>query len=167
MSFDFLDVDFGADFTFEDAFDFASIGSGSFKYDNVSCEFSDECMLRLQRRIHQKKHVANRTYHFENIKRSCWCQYFTRHRRTQESMHELSSSNHFGDFHLWCCMPMAKIEVLTNISIDHGYNVPPRSHWQRVVFCEHLELVVMSALHLLAKGAAFCSCKVLCSISTS
>ncbi len=68
MSFDFLDVDFGADFTFKDAFDFASIGPGSFEYDNVSCEFSDEHMLWLQWRICQKKQVANRTYHFENIK---------------------------------------------------------------------------------------------------
>ncbi len=61
MSLDFLDVDFGADFTFKDAFDFASIGSGSFEYDNVSCEFSDEPMLRLQQRIRQKKRVANCT----------------------------------------------------------------------------------------------------------
>jgi hypothetical protein len=71
MSFDFLDVDFGADFTFEDAFDFA-IGSGSFEYDNLSCKFSDELMLRLQRHICQKKHAADCTFHFENIKKSCW-----------------------------------------------------------------------------------------------
>jgi hypothetical protein len=51
MSFDFLDVDFGADFTFKDAFDFASIGSGSFEYNDVSCKFSDECMLQLQQCI--------------------------------------------------------------------------------------------------------------------
>ncbi len=41
-------MDFGADFSFKDAFDFASIGSGSFEYNNVSCKFSDEHMLRLQ-----------------------------------------------------------------------------------------------------------------------
>ncbi len=38
-AFDFFDPDFGAYFTFRDAFDFDSISSGSFKYDNVSCEF--------------------------------------------------------------------------------------------------------------------------------
>jgi hypothetical protein len=52
MSFDFLDVDFGADFTFQDVFDFDSISSGSFEYDNISYELSDECMLRLQQGIH-------------------------------------------------------------------------------------------------------------------
>ena len=30
---------FGADFAYEDAFDFDSISYGSFEYDNVSCEF--------------------------------------------------------------------------------------------------------------------------------
>ncbi len=52
-------------------------------------------------------------------------------------------------------MPLAKVEVLTNILIDRGYIVPPRSHWQRAVFYERLKLLVMSALHLLAMGAAF------------
>jgi hypothetical protein len=84
MSFDFLYVDFGANFTFKDAFDFTSIGSGPFEYDNISCEFSDERMLWLQQCIHQKKHVANHTYSFKNIKKSCWYQYFMRRGRTQE-----------------------------------------------------------------------------------
>ena len=39
-NFDFIGTEFGADFTFEDAFDFDSIGSGAFEYDNISCEFS-------------------------------------------------------------------------------------------------------------------------------
>ena len=40
---DFLDAGFDADFTYGgDAFDFGSISSGSFEYDNVSCEFSVE-----------------------------------------------------------------------------------------------------------------------------
>ena len=44
----FSGVDFIANSKFKDACDFDSIGSGSFEYDNVSCEFSDERMLRLQ-----------------------------------------------------------------------------------------------------------------------
>ena len=39
---DFLDAGFDADFTYGDAFNFDSINSGSFAYDNVSCEFSVE-----------------------------------------------------------------------------------------------------------------------------
>jgi hypothetical protein len=48
--FDFLGVDFGAAFTFEDAFDFDSVCSGSFEYDNISCEFYAERMLQQHRR---------------------------------------------------------------------------------------------------------------------
>jgi hypothetical protein len=42
----FLDADFGVDFTFGDAFNFGSISSRAFKYNNVSCEFSVERRLR-------------------------------------------------------------------------------------------------------------------------
>ena len=51
----FLDADFDADFTYGAAFDFNSIRSGSFEYDNVSCEFSIE-HRRCRRR---KKHRTN------------------------------------------------------------------------------------------------------------
>jgi len=64
-------------------------------------------------------------------------------------------------------MPLTKVEELTNILIDHGYINPPRSHRRRAVFHERSELLVMSVLYLLGTGAAFCSCKPLCGISTS
>jgi hypothetical protein len=64
-------------------------------------------------------------------------------------------------------MPLSKVEDLTNILIDCGYIIPPRSHWRRAAFCERLELLVMTALYLLGLGAAFRSCKRLCGISTS
>jgi len=64
-------------------------------------------------------------------------------------------------------MPFAKVEKMTNILIDCGYINLPRSHRPRVVFREHLELLVMSALYLFGTGAAFRSCKLLCGISTS
>jgi hypothetical protein len=98
ISFHFLDVDFGVDFMSKDTFDFASIRSGSFEYDNFSCEFSVERMLWLRGCIPQKKHQTNCTYHFENIKKSCWYRHFTCHRLTQELMHKLSSSDCFGNF---------------------------------------------------------------------
>ncbi len=121
-------MDFGADFMFKDAFDFASIGSGSFEYNNVCCKFSYEHMLQLQQCIRRRKRVANCTFHFENIKISCWYRHFTHRGRTQELTHDLSGSDHFGDFCHWFCMPLAKVEVLTIILIDRGYIVPPRSH---------------------------------------
>ena len=42
----FLDADFGVNFTYGDAFDFESISSRAFKYNNVLCEFSVERRLR-------------------------------------------------------------------------------------------------------------------------
>ena len=47
--FDFLGVDFGAAFTFEDAFDFGSVCSRAFEYDNISCEFFAQRMLQRRR----------------------------------------------------------------------------------------------------------------------
>ncbi len=54
-NFDFIGMDFGADFTFEDAFDFNSIDSGAFEYDNISCEFSVKSVWR-QRQRNRRKH---------------------------------------------------------------------------------------------------------------
>jgi hypothetical protein len=64
-------------------------------------------------------------------------------------------------------MPLSKVEDLTNISIDRGYIIPPRSHRRRAAFRERSELLVISALYILGSGAAFCSCNPLCGISTS
>ena len=160
---DFLDAGFDADFTYGDAFDFDSISSGSFEYDNVSCEYSVE----HRRRRSRKKRGTNRVFCRENIKKSCWYRYFTRPGLTREITHELSSSDRYGEFRHWFRMPLTKVEELTNILIDREYINTPRSHRRRVVFRERSELLVMSALYLLGTGAAFHSCKPLCGISTS
>ena len=90
----FLDATFGVDFTYGDAFDFQSMSSWAFIYVNVLCEFS------VERRLHRcrKKRRTNRVFRFENIKKSCWYQYFTCPGVTREIMHELSSSDQFGEF---------------------------------------------------------------------
>ena len=64
-------------------------------------------------------------------------------------------------------MSLSKVEDLTNILIDRGYIIPPRSHRRRAAFRERSELLVMSALYILGSGAAFRSCNPLCGISTS
>jgi hypothetical protein len=64
-------------------------------------------------------------------------------------------------------MPLVKVEVLMSTLINRGYIVPLRLHHCRSELRERSELLVMSALHLLASGASFWSCKVLCNISTS
>ncbi len=63
-------------------------------------------------------------------------------------------------------MPLSKVEDLTNILIDRGYIIPPRSHRRCAAFHERSELLVMSALYILGSGAAFRFCKPLCGIST-
>ena len=60
----FLDAKFGVNFTYRDAFDFETISSWAFEYNNILCEFSVE--RRLRRR--QKKRRTNRVFRFENVK---------------------------------------------------------------------------------------------------
>ena len=60
----FLDAGFGADFTYGDAFDFDSISSGSFEYDNVSCE----CSVERRQRRSQKKRWMNRVFNSRTLK---------------------------------------------------------------------------------------------------
>ena len=58
---EFLDADFGVEFTYGDAFDFGSIDSWGLKYDNVLCDFSVE--RRLHRRRKQRR--MNRIFRFK------------------------------------------------------------------------------------------------------
>ena len=51
-------------------------------------------------------------------------------------------------------MPLSKVEDLTNILIDRGYIIPPRSHRRRAVFRERSELLVMYVLYILGSGAS-------------
>jgi hypothetical protein len=67
-TFDFileLDADFGANFTFNDAFGGSSVSSELFKHNNIYCEFSAEHMLQLQqcrrcKKCNQTAHIAKR-----------------------------------------------------------------------------------------------------------
>ncbi len=55
---EFFDATFGVNFTCGDAFDFETISSWAFEYDNVSYEFSVEHRLRRC----QKKRRTNRVF---------------------------------------------------------------------------------------------------------
>jgi hypothetical protein len=96
-NFNFLGVDFGVAFTFEDAFDFDSVCSGAFEYNNISCEFSVERMLQ-QRWRNRREQRPNCVFFKENVKKLCWYWYFTRPRLIRETTHELSSSDCYGEF---------------------------------------------------------------------
>jgi len=64
-------------------------------------------------------------------------------------------------------MPLTKVEQLTDTLLSRGYIPFPRTRFRQDEFRERTELLVMSALYLLGTGAAFRSCRSLCSISTS
>ena len=53
----FLDAEFGVDFTYRDAFDFKSMSSWGFEYNNVLCDFSVERRLRRRRKKRWTNHV--------------------------------------------------------------------------------------------------------------
>jgi hypothetical protein len=151
-AFDFSDdcgVDFGVAFSFDSTFGDSSISSGSFQYDNV------EQNLQLCRRRHCRQCQPNQCFQIKSMKKSCWYQKFTKPGMTRDLTHELSSSDHFGKFSSWFCMPLVKVEVLTSTLINCGYIVLPRLHHCRTKFQEHSELLVMSGLHILASGALF------------
>ena len=64
-------------------------------------------------------------------------------------------------------MPLSKVEELTEKLITRGYVRFPRTRCRQAEFRERTELLVMSSLYLLGTGAAFRSCRSLCSICTS
>jgi hypothetical protein len=73
--------------------------------------------------------------------------------------------DHYGRH--WFRMPLSKVKALTDTFIARGYIKEPRTLFCRLEFRDCAELLVMSALYILGHGAAFCSCKALCNISTS
>ncbi len=88
---------FGAAFSFKDAFDFDSVGSGAFEYNNIACEFSVERMLQ-QRRRNRRGRQPNRVFFKENVKKSYWYRYFTRPGLIHKTTLELSSRNRYREF---------------------------------------------------------------------
>ena len=64
-------------------------------------------------------------------------------------------------------MPLSKVAELAEEFILRGYLHMPRSFSRRTEYCERAELLVMSVLHILAKGATFRNCCTLTHISTS
>jgi hypothetical protein len=107
-NFDFIGTDFGADFTFEDAFDINSIDSGAFEYNNISCEFSVKSVWRQRQRNRRKRH-KNRVFCKENVKKSCWYWYFTRPGLTRKITHNLSSSDCLGNFVSGFACPLERL----------------------------------------------------------
>ncbi len=115
-SFNFLAVflppaiDFGEGFRFDEPFNFCDSGDGISMnaaggslsygaYDDDSCSFSVESIVRLlRRRRRRKQRCPNRLYRKESVKLSSWYRNFLRPGMTRDLTHELSTSNRYGEF---------------------------------------------------------------------
>jgi hypothetical protein len=126
--------DFGCKFGWNgNAIDTSARGSlfsfGSYKQYNVSFSFSVESYVgfgRHRRRCSRKRH-QNRQYRKNSAKQSCWYQIFFRPGITRNLMHELLTTDWYGEFWSWFRMPLSKIEELTDIFISREYLKPARS----------------------------------------
>jgi hypothetical protein len=87
--------------------------------------------------------------------------------RVRDLTNALSSLDRFSEFRDFFRMPLTKVEELLDIFIRHGYMHMPTSLSQRGEIRERAVLLVMSALHILGKGASFRCCRTLTHISIS
>jgi len=163
-----FDADFGAVFG---NFAFADFFRGSvtsdFEVDSCGSSSDDRSGHRCRLKRRRRRRRPNRIFRVESVKDSSWYRNFTAPGETRDLTHELSSSDRFGLFRHYICMPLSKVEALTDKLIERGYVRFPRSRCRQAEFRERTGLLVMSSLYLLGTGAAFCSCRLLCSICTS
>mgnify|MGYP006186336597 FL=1 len=151
--------DFGASFGFDAYFGgafgnfaFADFFGGSvtsdFEVDSCGSFASDDTSghRRQQRRRRRRPRRPNRLFRVESVKKSCWYRNFTAPGETRDLTHELSSSDRFGEFRHYFCMPLSKVEELTEKLITHGYVRYPQTRCRQAEFRERTELLVMSAL---------------------
>jgi hypothetical protein len=122
--------DFGVDFSFLPEVDFLATstpGDDEFEYDNVSCDvsfvsyvsFSSDPKRRRQKK--RKKHSKNRTNYRASVRTSCWYINYSAPGNVRELTHKLSTSDRYGKFCHWFCMPLCKVEELTTLLMTWGY----------------------------------------------
>jgi len=112
--------DFGASFGFDadfgDAFGnfaFADFFGGSvtsdFEVDSCGSFTSNDTSGRRRRQRGRRRRPCrpNRLFRVESVKKSCWYRNFTVPGETQDLTHELSSSDRFGEFRHYFCMPLS------------------------------------------------------------
>jgi hypothetical protein len=118
---------------------------------------------RCRCRPHQKR-WENRFSPSASVKTSCWYINFL-HPGVRELMSKVSMSDRYGKFCHWFRMPLGKIELLVDLFIRWGYIPEQKRTMHKLEYRERAELLVMSSLYLLGRGAVFCSCRALCYIS--
>ena len=124
---------------------------------------------KRRRKKKRKKRSKNRTNYCASVRTSCWYTNYLAPGNVWELTHELSTSERYGEFRHWFCMPLCKVEELTTLLMTRGYLREPRTFWCAQEFreCTEPELLVMSSLYVLGRGASVRSLRPLCHISTS
>ena len=156
------EFDFGVDYDFGCEISFGEYGSslsvGSFNYDGVSIEDSNEGSNRScsgQHHHHCRGNQPKHMYRIESMKSLCrYCE-FLWPGPVRDLTYELSFSDCISEFRDFFCMPLSKVEKVTGLMKQRGYMWMPRSLSWRCKFDEHVELLVMSTLHILGMGATF------------
>ena len=143
--------DFGKSFRFDRLFNFddgAFIAGNSplvGGYDNDSCSFSVESYVRNGcRHHHHRKCRANYLYRKQSVLLSPWYVNFLCPGFARDLIHELSSSDCFGEFCSLFQMKLEKVEERTDILINRGYICEPQSLQFCAEFHEHSELLVLT-----------------------
>ena len=121
----------------------------------VSVEYSHDDAARggYRCRQHRRQRCSNRMYRIESVKTSCWYREFLWPGPVRELTYELSLRDRYSEFRDFFRMPLSKVDELVDIFVQRGYIPTPRSLFRRGEFQERAELLVMAALHILAKGA--------------
>ncbi len=167
--FDFMDFNFARQFNFSRVFEGGGDRSvGLFDSDAVLVEYSHDGSACGGHRCHQhhRQQHSNCMYCIESVKTSCWYCEFLRPGPVRELTYELSHRDRHSEFGNFFCMPLSKLDKLVDIFVRQGYIPMPRSLFRHGEFQDCTELLVMAALHILAKGATFKSCCTLTHIST-
>ena len=120
---------FGSGFIFDGALAAASDSSFYGSYDVESCSMLIEEYVPWFGHCRHRRRTsrANRHYRRDSVLSSTWYVNFLRPGITRDLTHELSSSDRFGEFRSLFCMPLSKVEVLTDILVNRGYIREQRS----------------------------------------
>ena len=99
-----FDADFGAVFgNFADFF--GGLVTSDFEVDSCGSSSDDRSGNCCQQRRRWRRRRPNRLFRVESVKNSSWYRNFTASGETRDLTHELSSSDHFGKFRHYFCMP--------------------------------------------------------------
>jgi hypothetical protein len=113
--------------------------TSDFEVDSCGSSYDDRSGYHHRQRRRRRRRQPNRLFRVESVKNSSWYRNFTAPGVIRDLTHELSSSDNFGKFCHYFCMPLSKVEALTDSLITCGYVRFPRTRCRQAEFreCAH------------------------------